>query len=116
MINTVNHLNLDENTIQASKKFLESLVQFLTGYSIEELPTDKREEVVLQAIKTYQDFLLNWLEKNKGKRIATQFKIYQKNIGQNNEYEKKIEDHFANDLEQALMQANQAFVDEYMPQ
>lgn len=88
--------------------FVETIVRLVTGYSIAEIPETQREKIALDCLKTYNNFVLKYIEVKYGQRDATRLKANQKFPHQ--DIFSKFED-----LGPKFDEAFEAFVDTVVP-
>lgn len=69
-----NFNNLDSKTQEEVGEFVEALVLAITGFKLEEIPEEKREEIVSDCIELFTKFILEYVEVNYSKKDALRLK------------------------------------------
>lgn len=62
---------------QQTKEFIENLVILVVGIPLEEIPEEKRVDVITEVVDIYLEFINNYVKKIGGRRIALQNQIFQ---------------------------------------
>lgn len=58
--------------------FYKKIIELMLDRSIESIPTEKRKEIVLKSIQTYQDYIFNYIKDNFSPKDSIRLKSMQK--------------------------------------
>ncbi|NJS42158.1 hypothetical protein HC766_08120, partial [Candidatus Gracilibacteria bacterium] len=65
------------STKQESQEFLSDLVNAMTGYKIEEIQENKREEIVAKCVNIFKSFMYDYIENKYDKKDVVRLKSVQ---------------------------------------
>lgn len=82
MPNTQTDLNQFSETELETYQFLNGLVQAVLGYSITEIPADKREEFITKCTDLFTNYINAYVERRYGKKDALRLQANQSFAGQ----------------------------------
>jgi hypothetical protein len=84
-------------------EFMIKIAEMVTGLPESTWPASERDQIVLESNKIYLEFMEKFIEENKGKRVANQFRIFATS-GDGTMFDR------FKDLEEGFAQAHQEFV------
>ncbi len=56
------HTSSETNNQNSEFEFINNLVMFLSGYSLEEIPEEQRERVIQECLDKYKNFILDYFK------------------------------------------------------